>query len=72
MKCHHVYHNECMVQYCESVSDSIVVNGDFCCPICRRKNTRDVYEATGVWCYKHKCLDSETMKKLNSPKFTEN
>ncbi len=69
LKCHHVFHNNCIVEYCQSVSSQTVINGGLCCPLCRKKNTPDYAEATDVWAYKEKCLDEETTAKLNSSEF---
>eukprot|EP01084_Bolivina_argentea_P152697 266321_1 len=65
LKCHHVFHNNCLNDYCEYGYKGSYQK-TLCCPLCRRKNTPDINEATDVWTYKNKCLDPDTTYKLIS------
>ncbi len=64
LKSHHVFHNNYIVEYCQTV-----INGRLCCHLCRKKNTSDYVEETDVWAYNEKCLDKETIVKLNCSEF---
>jgi hypothetical protein len=47
MPCHHIFHNNCLSDYCESNRDIIK------CPICR---SNPEYTCTDVWAFKENAL----------------
>jgi hypothetical protein len=49
--CGHIFHNNCLLDYCESR------NGEIECPICRSNLE---YECMNVWAFKHMSLDAST------------
>ncbi len=61
LKCHHMFHNNCINDYCEyGWKDN--KHKLLSCPVCRKQNTPDKNEASAVWAYKNKCLSHMNIK----------